>query len=990
MRIKFLFFLYCFSFFCVGHVFAETTPLRGQLTLQNSGGQPVQGAEVAAFGANLTVTNSLGQFEIQFVDKKPGSTVRLTIKKTGLEIVNHRELEVVLRIDPDDLVLLVMCKAGERDKNARIYYGIARDTIIDQYEEKIALIKDDVKNKNEIIAKLASERDAALEQAKDLSERFAEVNLDTASKIYKEAFSYFKEGNIEKALLTLDDKKLDKSLNDVQKNIERADERLKELKKAFNQSIDNYMLKADLSVANLQFEEADKNYRKAINADPTNVYNLFIFSLFSLEQKQYSETEELFQKILPLAKDSYLEYIACSLLGGLYVETNQYSKALETVEKGVESFLHYLSIEGNLSWLGNNPGAIRLAVAMINRLAYLYEEHNQPINALKYYEIALAYYKQFAEDNLSEIANIQRKIGRVTKDNKYFQDALENYQKDLNIKEDLAKKDPDKYIPDVLNTLEGMFELYLDMKQYQQALRVCEQALNVVNTTDNPQSYLLVLAENLQRISVIYVMLYKYTEALDANKKALSNYRELAKNNPLRHIPKVAQNLWSMGTIYRALGEKESSLNAYKEALNIYEYLAEKNPDAYLPKIADTNQLLGKLYKLNKQFPNSLKAYKNALVTYEKLSKEDRNFYLANIGLVLSMLSVLYFDVKQDTESIEAYNQAMKIYEELEKKVPDEDSLSAAGDNLRKLGASCFNNKQYTAASKAYQKSVDFYRILAEEDSQTYDLGLAEALIDFFLFHYNLLQIEPTESSIKYGLELAEEAEIFLQKYPNNPKAKENFLLVQQAKTYFRNNSIKKLMLVKKAKDYANKGDEIVKNNGPIQKAEEYYKKAIEDYELIIKKEKDFEYLTALSSVYENLYKLEGSKIENVNHVFKLIEELCLEYKNDAKLKRSLAIKCGSIAWHLLLDLLFEKAEKYARKGLTIDSSQEWIKSNLAHSYLFRNQYSKAETIYKELKGKSFSGKSYKEVLLEDFKALKEAGITHPDVFKVIEFIKQW
>ena len=59
------------------------------------------------------------------------------------------------------------------------------------------------------MASLEAQRDAALKHARELAEKFAEVNLDEASEIYKEAFSYFQDGDIEKALESLDDKILD-------------------------------------------------------------------------------------------------------------------------------------------------------------------------------------------------------------------------------------------------------------------------------------------------------------------------------------------------------------------------------------------------------------------------------------------------------------------------------------------------------------------------------------------------------------------------------------------------------------------------------------------------------------------------------------------------------------------------------------------------------------------------------------------------------------
>lgn len=122
--------------------FAQTTLLRGKVTLQNSNGQPVQGVQISAFGANPTISNTFGQFELEFIGKAPGDLVTLTVQKSVMEVVNRDELEhFVLRKDPDDLLVIVLCREGKRDKNAALYYGIVLKVHNDQINE----IKEEIK-----------------------------------------------------------------------------------------------------------------------------------------------------------------------------------------------------------------------------------------------------------------------------------------------------------------------------------------------------------------------------------------------------------------------------------------------------------------------------------------------------------------------------------------------------------------------------------------------------------------------------------------------------------------------------------------------------------------------------------------------------------------------------------------------------------------------------------------------------------------------------
>ena len=61
------------------------------------------------------------------------------------------------------------------------------------------------------------------------------------------------------------------------------------------------------------------------------------------------------------------------------------------------------------------------------------------------------------------------------------------------------------------------------------------------------------------------------------------------------------------------------------------------------------------------------------------------------------------------------------------------------------------------------------------------------------------------------------------------------------------------------------------------------------------------------------------------------------------------------------------------------------IKVTLAHSYLFDNQFDKAKAIYLENKNARLRDdeRTFSQAVLDDFKELQEAGITHPDMEKI-------
>ena len=60
------------------------------------------------------------------------------------------------------------------------------------------------------------------------------------------------------------------------------------------------------------------------------------------------------------------------------------------------------------------------------------------------------------------------------------------------------------------------------------------------------------------------------------------------------------------------------------------------------------------------------------------------------------------------------------------------------------------------------------------------------------------------------------------------------------------------------------------------------------------------------------------------------------------------------------------------------------IKGNLAHAYLFDNQFDKAKALYLENRdAKIDDERTFKQAVLDDFKEFRDAGISHPDVEKI-------
>jgi uncharacterized protein YecT (DUF1311 family) len=91
------------------------------------------------------------------------------------------------------------------------------------------------------------------------------------------------------------------------------------------------------------------------------------------------------------------------------------------------------------------------------------------------------------------------------------------------------------------------------------------------------------------------------------------------------------------------------------------------------------------------------------------------------------------------------------------------------------------------------------------------------------------------------------------------------------------------------------------------------------------------------------------------------------------------------LGWYLVFNRKPREAIAASLKALELlPGDAVLIKGNLAHAYLFDNQFEKAKSLYLENRGAKIDDeRSFTQAVLDDFKELEEAGITHPDMEKI-------
>ena len=628
--------IFCISFFSFFLLYASAsraeeivTILRGVTVLQNSNGATLESVEISAafcecVGENPTFSDEYGLFQFEIKGKEPGETVELKVKKEGYEVVNQNDLTVYLRKNPDDTVKIVMCPAGERDRIAlRFYHIVAENVRVQEPDAKTA--------------------DAVIAFAQEFTKTLAEKNLDDMSPEYRKAIEFFQSGDIEKAKNAFDDAKMTEELRNAQEELRKAQEKLRQLENAappnapqsemlapyplvasignlagivgvpaqddaalkaaqeaerrakddLRKSVENYMLKARLCVTDLQFDDAEKYYRIATDADPENFDNLHEFALYLYKQNQFLKALPLYKKALTLAKDD--GYLAKTLnnLGLLYIDLNKYDNAADTFERARDIYEDLAAA---------NPQTYRPDVARtLNNLGILHANVNEYEKATDAYERALAIFEDLAAANPQTycpyVAATLHNLGNLYRDLNEYAKADDALDRALTIREELAAANPQTYRPDLAATLDNLGVLYQDSNDYANAY---ERALAIYEdlAAANPQTYRPYVATTLNNLGVLYDDLNEYAKAADAYKRALAIREDLAAANPQTYRPDVAMTLNNLGVLYWNQNQYTKAADAYKRALTIREDLAAANPQAYELDLCSTMLNLSYLHQM--------------------------------------------------------------------------------------------------------------------------------------------------------------------------------------------------------------------------------------------------------------------------------------------------------------------------------------------------------------------------------------------------------
>jgi len=377
------------------------------------------------------------------------------------------------------------------------------------------------------------------------------------------------------------------------------------------------------------------------------------------------------------------------------------------------------------------------------------------------FEKAEKFYRIAIEDGPDKFENIFEFALYMQKQNKHF-DALELYQDALAVAE---RKRSEEQIADVMNNLGA---LQSDLNDYPSAEKSFQRALEIREklARENPNAYLPYVANTLNNLGVFYWNRNDYPSAEKSYQRALEIYEKLARENPNTYLPYVANTLNNLGVFYWNRNDYPSAEKSYQRALEIREKIARENPNTYLPDVAMTLNNLGVFYWNLNDYPSAEKSYQRALEIREKIARENPNTYLPDVAMTLNNLGVFYRNLNDYPSAEKSFQKALEIREKLAREnlntyLPD------VAMTLNNLGLFYVDLNDYPSAEKSFQRALEIREKIARENPNTYLPDVAMTLNNLGVFYRNLNDYPSAEKSFQRTIKISQK---FLQKNPDNPK----------------------------------------------------------------------------------------------------------------------------------------------------------------------------------------------------------------------------
>ena len=709
--------------------------------------QYVSNASVTAefFKVQPAVTKDGGQFTLIYIGVEEKTSVSFQVIRPGLEVVNTDALDGITG-QKTPIKISMAHKDSIAEYRKRIY-NVGKSQA-EKYLENLVgkknkelneLKKNSFQNQDKIeqlqkeLFQMAEQAKKIEVQARDFVKRYAPVNLDDATPIFRKAFELFQKGSLDSAQWLLRQVNFsamvdsilreEKRINEGRKKLDEEESLAAKVKEEWAKTL---QLKVDLHVTRYEYDSASKNYEELIRLDTSKVESHFSYAIFLQVIGKHEKAFEYFQRALKFAnlRTEYEVLIATikMLLSNVYLyrfDLNQAEshakESLEALNRYYKSHPQKYEVELLVAEAQLSLGTVYFTKRDFEKAALMFSEALEMQRGLKKHD----------PENFPDFVIVKSlmSLGRTymhTRDfdkaEQYFKEAEELILKKIRKKEN--SEEDDQFMR-LKSDLGGLYWEKKNFKQaeieYLEALRICESLVQ-----KNQQTYQPFLFICHKTLGDFYSFQKKYEKAEIFIRNSLKVMKELVYlseglskvflaeiGDPLKNL---SYNISILGDAYFKGGVYDSAEIAYKKSFELFRELAKESGGTYEPDLSTTAGTLLDLYMavLDTLKQSVFKNQPDGFVTVEDVlynqSKKDsivaqklsdyygnRSWYLllafkfkeaeqtAKKGLAIRSASIwIKTNLAHSLLFQGKYQDALKVYQELKLLKNDEGKSYAA------------------------------------------------------------------------------------------------------------------------------------------------------------------------------------------------------------------------------------------------------------------------------------------------------------------------
>lgn len=920
------------------------------------------------------------------------------------------------------------------------YYQIMVESIHRAFLSQIRHIDGDRHQLRPRIESLRQYHAGALSSCEALSALFEQTDLAENSDLYRRAFERFTAGDVGDALLILSDDELESSLRETyRQGLNRQDP-------GFRQSINHYLLKARLSILQLNMEAASEYYMKAIHADRLNYEGHMEYTRFLFKLGDGNRALSFGERALELAETAKEEGLAQDLLANLFAYTGNDDKAVA-------------AYEASRSLLGPGDNAIPRRYRIDNAIslrsrAMRHAQSNSHHKAENLFERALAicadlseraprvYDQEMAETHIQFAASLEVKGA--------YEQALVHYEAGEQLYVGLARSDENVYalnlglvrscIATALCRLSRSTEAEL---LYQASLKTIVNISDLLGDPYHPE-----IGEIYNSLASLYISQYRYSEADQALREAQILLQPLAIKYPTFYEPDLANTFHLKGRLYQQVYDFPQAIHAFEQALEIRRRYARSDSVAFRLALAESMTDIGALYVANNQFDLGIRSMNGAVDLYKGLSEEIPAAYLARLAGLMSKLGATYASTYQHDlaeETLLASKEMLLAAHPLA-------NAGELADCQRQLGRFYRVFGDYPAAEAAFEQAHTLLQDLAGLDSVQYSTDLQLLLLDMAV-----LDLEKENKDAAYGVlvETVQELERWVLIHPRShlpllARARRQLAetLLAQKRIERAQELLSELLAIQEGlvevlpevhmRELAHvyfvmgRADQM---QNRYRQSSGYYLRAIELLEQLEAAYGEWviEDIIRFRHAFANAYRDYGAfdmaaiQYRKASRTYqqlavmapgafdgeyarilfdrgqlllaqKRYEEAFDMYSEAADIDRVLAAQyegyynhelaeiLGYMAWCRVFTRDFESAESFMKEAVSLDNSQNWLHLKQAPISLLSGAFADAKAIYLEYLSLLPEAR---EVFLADLTLLEQSGLEHPDMKKARKLLER-